>query len=300
MSVASTDRRHGAHARPRTGGGTRERPVVATDGPRYVRVPDDTARPVDRSFVPTPVPSPRPAVSPRTAPWGPARSRPATTGPHPADPAPAPAPAPPPPRRWTLALWAAGGLAVGLLGVLAMLLLVGWPSGVVSADAPGRSTSSGAAEGPAPAAPSRTLVEAFPDVTALGERCAPYRVGAAEYVTSTGARPVAVVLCDYGAAVPGGFVYYTQWSTAADAQRWHDDQRGAGPSLDAMTVWGHGADQRQGPLHRRAAPDGTVYATGDYAGRPYTFDIVTRSLEDSTRMFPAMNLLPADRLPVDR
>ncbi|MEJ2862514.1 hypothetical protein [Actinomycetospora flava] len=289
MTITSTGRHRSADTGPRTGGDT---------GPtRYVRIPERAGHAVDQSFVPTAVPSQRPAASPITAPWGPARSRPAT-GPHTVAPAPAPAPAPA--RSWTLTLWAAGGLVVGLLGVLAMLLVIGWPSGPASDQLPGHSTSAVAAEGSRPAASPGTLAAAFPDVTALGDRCTPYRVGAAEYVTSTGAHPVAVVLCDYGAAVPGGFVYYTEWSTAADAQQWHDDQRSWGPSLDGMPVWGHGVDQRQGPLHRRAAPDGTVYATGAYSGRPYTFDIVTRSLEDSNRMFPAMNLQPGDRLPAGR
>jgi hypothetical protein len=177
-----------------------------------------------------------------------------------------------------------------------MLVVIGWPpSGAVSP-----ATAPAAADGATPAVPSAAtgaLATAFPDVTALG-RCGPYPIGADQYVTSTGARPVAVVLCDYGAAVPGGFVYYTEWSTAADARQWHDDQRTGGPALDGMTVWGHGPDQREGPLHRRTAPDGTVYATAAYADRPYTFDIVTRSLDDSNRMFPAMHLLPASQLPL--
>ncbi|GAA4903783.1 hypothetical protein EV188_10466 [Actinomycetospora succinea] len=299
MTLTSTDRRRGAHALPDTGEHAVFSPGPATG--RYVPVPD--AQPgeqpaVDQSFVPTPVPTQRPAPQdrvdrPRPAP----RPRPAGTGPHPVAPAVAPSGAPA--RPWSLTLWAAGGLAVGLLGVLVMLLVVGWPTAPDPA-APGPSASAVAADGPTATVPTGTLAAAFPDVTALGDRCAPYRVGAAEYVTSTGARPVAVVLCDYGAAVPGGFVYYTEWSTAADAQQWHDDQRSWGPNLDGMTVWGHGVDQRQGPLHRRTAPDGTVYATAAYSGRPYTFDIVTRSLDDSNRMFPAVHLLDSSRLPAGR
>lgn len=264
---------------------------------RYVPVRDDER--VDRSFVPTPLPAQRPSPSPRTAPWGPTpradRPSPAPrTGGH-----PAPAPVSPPRRRWSLAVWAAGGLVVGLLGVLGMLVVIGWPPGATSSAAAPATAAADGATPAVPAAPTGALAAAFPDVAALGH-CGPYPVGADQYVTSTGARPVAVVICDYGAAVPGGFVYYTEWSSAADARQWHDDQRTWGPSLDGMTVWGHGADQRQGPLHRRAAPDGTVYATAAYADRPYTFDIVTRSLDDSNRMFPAMHLLTAAQLPPGR
>ncbi|MDD7937638.1 hypothetical protein PHK61_04285 [Actinomycetospora lutea] len=295
----------------RPGTRTGDHPVLAPATGRYVRVPDETVRP-DRPFVPSAVPTRRPSPSPRTAPGGPAHHRdrpspapgvrPAVTGGHPTT-------APAPRRRWSLVVWAAGGLVVGLLGVLGMVVVVGWPPGTsplpapVSAAPVSPAPVSAAADGATPAVPSAptgTLAAAFPDVTALGDRCAPYPIGADQYVTSSGARPVAVVLCDYGAAVPGGFVYYAEWSAAADARRWHDDQRIGGPSLDGITVWGHGADQRQGPLHRRTAPDGTVYATAAYADRPYTFDIVTRSLDDSNRMFPAMHLLPGAQLPLGR
>lgn len=269
MTVTSTGRAGGAPARPRTGADTGDRPIHAA-GPatsRYVPMPGDPSR----QAVATPA-----AATPAAA----------------------------PPRRWTLAAWAAGGLVVGLLGVLAMLVAVGWPVGPTELTGPtGPSAADRGGPGPAavaPSPPTGTAVAAFPDVAALGDRCAPYRVPPGEYVTSTGAHPVAVVLCDYGAAVPGGYVYYTEWPTPADAQQWHDDQRSWGPSLDGLTVWGHGIDQRQGPLHRRTAPDGTVYATAAYSGRPYTFDIITRSLDDSNRMFPAMHLLPATSLPTGR
>jgi hypothetical protein len=80
-------------------------------------------------------------------------------------------------------------------------------------------------------------------------------------VTSTGAHPVAVVRCDDGAVVPGAFVYYTEWPTAADARRWHDDQVHGGPSLDGNTRWDDAGGHRQGPLHTRMAGHGGVYAT---------------------------------------
>ncbi|MEJ2887826.1 hypothetical protein [Actinomycetospora aeridis] len=265
---------------------------------RYVPVPADAPRADEHAFVPTAVPSPRPCTGepvrsvtpdlPVLPPGAGSVRRPTAA---------------PPRRRGRLLLWAAGGLVVGLLGVLVMLVVVGWPPGSAlrgSAGEPGPAVPAAVgpgAPGVAPVVPTGRLAAAFPDVAALGDRCTPYRPGAEQYVTSTGARPVAVVLCDYGAAVPGGFVYYTEWSTPADARQWHDDQRGWGPSLDGLTEWGHGPDQRQGPLHRRVAPDGTVYATAAYAERPYTFDIVTRSTEDSNRMFPAMHLLPAAQLP---
>jgi hypothetical protein len=141
------------------------------------------------------------------------------------------------------------------------------------------------------------LAAAFPDTTAPGARCAPYRPGAAEYVTSRGARPVAVVRCDHGAAVPGGYVYYAQWPTAADARQWEVDQTSWGPSLDGLTRWVDGAGRPQGPVHTRSTGDGTVYATAAYSSRPYGFDVVCRSLDDAHRMFPAMHLLPASRVP---
>ena len=121
--------------------------------------------------------------------------------------------------------------------------------------------------------------------------------GDGEYVTSTGARALSVIRCDYGAAVPGGYVYYTEWPTAADAGRWQADQASRGPALDGVTQWHDGAGAPQGPLHTHASPDGTVYATAAYAERPYSFDVVTRTLEGSHRMFPAMRLLPAAQVP---
>ena len=116
-------------------------------------------------------------------------------------------------------------------------------------------------------------------------------------MTSTGARALSVIRCDYGAAVPGGYVYYTEWPTAADAGRWQADQASRGPALDGVTQWHDGAGAPQGPLHTHASPDGTVYATAAYAERPYSFDVVTRTLEGSHRMFPAMRLLPAAQVP---
>ncbi|WP_433029446.1 hypothetical protein [Actinomycetospora sp. CA-053990] len=116
-------------------------------------------------------------------------------------------------------------------------------------------------------------------------------------MTSTGARALAVIRCDYGAAVPGGYVYYTEWPTAADARRWQADQASRGPALDGVTQWHDGAGAPQGPLHTHASPDGAVYATAAYAERPYSFDVVTRSLEGVHRMLPAMRLLPAAQVP---
>jgi hypothetical protein len=141
------------------------------------------------------------------------------------------------------------------------------------------------------------LAAAFPDVAAPGGRCASYPAGDGEYVTSTGARALSVIRCDYGAAVPGGYVYYTEWPTAADAGRWQADQSSRGPALDGLTQWHDGAGAPQGPVHTHASPDGTVYATAAYAERPYSFDVVTRTLEGAHRMLPAMRLLPAAQVP---
>ena len=105
--------------------------------------------------------------------------------------------------------------------------------------------------------------------------------------------------------MPGGYAYYgayydayyTEWPTAADARQWPDDQAGGGPSLDGITQWADGGAGPQGPLHTRAAGNGTVYAMSAYADRPYSFDVIARSLDDSRRMVCVMRLLPAVQIP---
>ncbi|WP_345425305.1 hypothetical protein [Actinomycetospora chlora] len=161
-----------------------------------------------------------------------------------------------------------------------------------------------AGDAPAPAAPTAPvavaagpLAAAFPDVARLGAGCAAYRPGPGEYVTSQGARPVAVIGCDHGATVPGASVYYTQWPTAADAGRWQADQAAGGPGLAGPFSWTDAAGETQGPVHTRAAPDGTIYTTAAYAERPYAVDLVTRSAEDARRLLPALQLLPAAQVP---
>lgn len=247
---------------------------------RYVPVPAGTPAPGLAA-----VPAPRPAPSPRVEVSPPVP---------PVPPTPTPTPPPPPDRGRrpgrrlsAVLLGFVIGLVVGLLGVAGMVAVVGWPPGPDRA-APGAA--------PAPVLPGR-LAAAFPDLTALGTACAAYPPGADEYVTSTGARPVAVVRCDHGAAVPGGFVYYAEWPTVADALRWQADQVQWGPSVDGAVQWRDGGGQLQGPWHTRAAADGTVYATAAYSERPYTFDVVTRSAQDSQRMRSVLHLRPATEVP---
>ena len=176
-----------------------------------------------------------------------------------------------------------------LLGLLLGLVVVAQRD-----DAPAAAPAA-ASVPPAPAA-APALAGAFPDVAALAASCTPYDAGAQGYTTSTGARAVAVIRCDHGGAVPGGWVYYTQWPTAADARQWQADQVRWGPSLDGRARW-DAAGQDQGPWHTRSGTDGTVYATAAYADRPYTFDVVTRSSQDTARVFLAMRLLPAAAVP---
>ncbi|PVZ04286.1 hypothetical protein C8D89_11874 [Actinomycetospora cinnamomea] len=149
--------------------------------------------------------------------------------------------------------------------------------------------------GPAATAAAPGLAAAFPDVAALGGVCAPYDTGPLAYTTSTGARAVAVIRCDHGAAVPGGWVYYTQWPSAADARHWQADRVRWGPSVDGRTQWDVGGEE-QGAWHTQAEADGTVYATAAYADRPYGDEVVTRSPQDTARVFVAMRLLPADAI----
>ena len=110
----------------------------------------------------------------------------------------------------------------------------------------------------------------------------------------------AIVRCNYGASVPGGYVYYTQWPTAAAARQWHDDQTGPGPEPGQHQETGATtqSNPNQGPLHTRAASRRPVYATAAYADRPYGFDIVTPTLDGSNAMFTNMHLLPASSVPV--
>ncbi|WP_433783257.1 hypothetical protein ACQPX6_24870 [Actinomycetospora sp. CA-101289] len=208
---------------------------------------------------------------------------------------PAPASPPVPPRTAPRRRSRRGrlGLAVGLpLAALVVGLLLGLLLGLVVVTrqaAPAPPPSAAATAAPA-------LAAAFPDVAALGASCTPFDPGAQGYTTSTGARAVAVLRCDHGAMVPGGGVYYTQWPTAADARQWQADQVAWGPSLDGRASWAAaGADQ--GPWHARAGADGTVYATAAYADRPYGFDVVTRSAQDTPLVFGAMRLLPTAALP---
>lgn len=184
-------------------------------------------------------------------------------------------------------------LVVGLpLAALVVGLLLGLVLGlVVTRQAPAPVVPVSAAVTAAPA-----LAAAFPDVAALGAACTPFDPGAQGYTTSTGARVVAVIRCDHGAVVPGGGVYYTQWPTAADARQWQADQVASGPSLDGRARW-EVAGGAQGPWHARAGADGTVYATAAYADRPYGFDVVTRSAQDTPHVFGAMRLLPTPALP---
>jgi hypothetical protein len=226
----------------------------------------------------------------------------ATTGVVPpiARPAAPTAPTPAPPRRTApppVGRRGARGrlaLAVGLpLAALVVGLLLGLVLGlvVVTRQAPAPVVPVSAAVTAAPA-----LAAAFPDVAALGAACTPFDPGAQGYTTSTGARAVAVIRCDHGATVPGGGVYYTQWPTAADAGQWQADQVASGPSLDGRARW-EVAGGDQGRWHARAGADGTVYATAAYADRPYGFDVVTRSAQDTPHVFGAMRLRPATALP---
>ena len=251
----------------RSGGGQ----TGGTPAVRYVPAPTGPA-----AWPLTTVPAPRGAASPARAPE--------LAGP-PTGPA-APAPRPPALRRSRRPWW----VALGAVLLVLVALLASW------ALLPGSDTA------PAPSPPveapvTSRLAAAFPDIAAPGGRCTSYPAGDGEYVTSTGARALSVVRCDYGAAVPGGYVYYTQWPTAADAGRWQADQASRGPALDGVTQWHDGAGAPQGPVHTHASPDGTVYATAAYAERPYSFDVVTRSLDGAHRMLPAMRLLPAAQVP---
>lgn len=255
-----------------TGGGQ----TGGTPAVRYVPAPARAAvRPLAT------VPAPREATSPQRVPeqarpsTGPAAVAPLAVAPHRSR------------RPWWVALCAVLLVLVALLASWALL-----PGG-------------GTAPAPAPPVeapvPSR-LAAAFPDIAAAdtsgpGSTCASYPAGDGEYVTSTGARALSVVRCDYGGAVPGGYVYYTEWPTAADARRWQEDQASRGPALDGVTQWHDGTGASQGPLHTHASPDSTVYGTAAYAERPYSFDVVTRTLEGAHRLLPAMRLLPAAQVP---
>ena len=252
---------------PPTGG----RSTGGTPAVRYVPAPAGAA-----AWPLTTVPAPRGATPPAQPPEhaGP------PTGPA------AIAPGPAAPRRSRRPWW----VALGAVLLVLVALLASWTL------LPGGDTA------PAPAPPveapvTSRLAAAFPDIAAPADTCASYPAGDGEYVTSTGARALSVIRCDYGAAVPGGYVYYTEWPTAADAGRWQADQASRGPALDGVTQWHDGAGAPQGPLHTHASPDGTVYATAAYAERPYSFDVVTRSLEGVHRMLPAMRLLPAAQVP---
>ena len=106
-----------------------------------------------------------------------------------------------------------------------------------------------------------------------------------------------MIRCDHGSAVPGAYVYYTEWPTAADARRWQADIASGGPGLDDTATGVDGAGTPPGPRHTGRAADGTVYTTVAYADRPYSDDMVTRSPDDSRRLVPAMRLLAAARIP---
>ena len=192
------------------------------------------------------------------------------------------------------------GLAVGLpLTALVVGMLLGLLLGVVVVTRQAADPAPPASPTP-PASPAVTaapaLAAAFPDVAALGTSCTPFDPGPQGYTTSTGARAVAVIRCDHGAVVPGGGVYYTQWPTAADARQWQADQVAWGPSLDGRARW-EAAGRDQGPWHARAGTDGSAYATAAYADRPYGFDVVTRSAQDTPHVFAAMHLQPAAAVP---
>ena len=267
-------------APPTTGGTTGGAPAV-----RYVPAPTGTA---GSGWPTTSVPSPRRAPSPRTGP-SPLPVREPWTGPA-AIAAPASAPLPGARRRRRRPSW------VVLLSVLAVVALLA-AIAVVAGGAPTPTPDPRPAAAGAPAPATGRLAAAFPDIAAPGSTCSPYPAGPEQYLTSAGARPVAVIRCDYGAAVPGGYVYYTEWPTVADARRWQADQASRGPNLGGTTQWVDGAGTAQGPIHTHTSPDGPVYATAAYAERPYSFDIVTRSPEEADRMFPAMRLLPAAQVP---
>ncbi|MDD7917558.1 serine/threonine-protein kinase [Actinomycetospora callitridis] len=256
---------------PTGGGPTGGGPTGGTPAVRYVPAPAGAP-----AWPLTTVPAPRGATAPARAPE--------LAGP-PTGPA-APAPRPPAPRRSRRPWW----IALGAVLLVLVALLASW------------ALLAGSSTAPAPAPPveapvTSRLAAAFPDVAAPGGHCASYPAGEGEYVTSTGARALSVIRCDYGAAVPGGYVYYTEWPTTTDARRWQADQASRGPALDGVSQWHDGAGAPQGPVHTHASPDGTVYATAAYAERPYSFDVVTRSLEGAHRMLPAMRLLPAAQVP---
>jgi serine/threonine-protein kinase len=260
-------------------------------------------------------PAPRPPAEPTQVPRPPSVRYDAPADPGPGHPAPRPTwnpgpVAPPPgaglpphppigphrppmaapaPRRARTGLWVGLGVVAVLVVVLGLLAVVGLSGSQAPAPTP--------APTPAPAPVSNQLAAVFPDITTLGTNCTPYQPTAGEYTTSTGVQASAIVRCNYGASVPGGYVYYTQWPTAAAARQWHDDQLAQGPSLDNIRNWGTQSSPNQGPLHTRAASDGSVYATAAYADRPYGFDIVTPTLDGSNAMFTNMHLLPASSVP---
>jgi hypothetical protein len=195
------------------------------------------------------------------------------------------------PRRPRTGLWVGLGVIAVLVVVLGVVLVVGLSGSPAPAPTPGPVTTTTAAP------VDNRLAAVFPDINTLGSNCTPYQPAGGEYTTSTGVQASAIIRCNYGASVPGGYVYYTQWPTAAAARQWHDDQLTQGPSLDNIRNWGTQSNPNQGPLHTRAASDGSVYATAAYADRPYGFDIVTPTLDGSNAMFTNMHLLPASSVP---
>ncbi|GAA4750305.1 serine/threonine-protein kinase [Actinomycetospora chibensis] len=259
-------------------------PAGGTPAVRYVPAAAATSATAAPAWPLATVPAPREATSPQRTPDDPGSS----TGPA------ALAPLPRGPRRSRRPGW----IAMGAVLLMLVALLASWALLASGGTAPAPTPPVPPVEAPA----TSRLAAAFPDIAAPagsgpGSTCSSYPAGDGEYVTSTGARALSVIRCDYGAAVPGGYVYYTEWPSAADARRWQADQASRGPALDGVTQWHDGPGAPQGPLHTHASPDGTVYATAAYAERPFSFDIVTRTPEASQRMFPAMRLLPAAQVP---